>query len=329
MGGEKSAFDVKPEVGGEKSAFDAKPEAGQTKGPLAGNPEGELGFGGGGEPDGKDSQSASKKAPPHPGPPKAVARLAPPDPAKGPLAAMPGKVPKGGGSVVPLSGPGKALPLPLLIGGGIGATVALVIGILVFSGSGDKGEVESVSGAAPSTIPVDVSTTSTTIESTTVATTVAPTTAVTTSTSTTSTTTAPPTTVVETTVVETAPPVTRALPPPPPPVTTPRPTTPPATTAAPTTAPPTTTAPTTTAAPTTTTTTTTTPPPPTTLAPRGDEDGDGFLNNIELNFGSDPRNPASTPEHIQLTNSFGPLCDDGKDNDLDGAVDFKDPGCSG
>jgi hypothetical protein len=54
-----------------------------------------------------------------------------------------------------------------------------------------------------------------------------------------------------------------------------------------------------------------------------DSDNDGFNDSIELSLGSDPENPASTPEHI----SIQPTCTDGRDNDLDGQTDNQDPGC--
>ena len=60
-----------------------------------------------------------------------------------------------------------------------------------------------------------------------------------------------------------------------------------------------------------------------TCGPLSDNDGDGFLNRVEIELGSDPNNPNSTPEHIVFT----PTCNDGIDNDLDGRTDFNDPGC--
>ena len=55
----------------------------------------------------------------------------------------------------------------------------------------------------------------------------------------------------------------------------------------------------------------------------GDGDGDGFADPIEQHLGSDPASADSTPEHIVLPHT----CDDGLDNDGDGAVDFQDSGC--
>ena len=49
------------------------------------------------------------------------------------------------------------------------------------------------------------------------------------------------------------------------------------------------------------------------LDPQGDEDGDQFLNGVEEQAGSDPRNPLSTPESQQFN-----TCQDQLDNDLDG-----------
>ena len=44
----------------------------------------------------------------------------------------------------------------------------------------------------------------------------------------------------------------------------------------------------------------------------------------EVIFGSDPRNPNSTPE----SSVFFGTCSDGLDNDLDGLTDAADPGCA-
>lgn len=60
-----------------------------------------------------------------------------------------------------------------------------------------------------------------------------------------------------------------------------------------------------------------------TCGPLSDSDGDGFLNKVEVELGSDPANPGSTPEHLV----FPPTCNDGTDNDLDGRTDFADHGC--
>ena len=54
-----------------------------------------------------------------------------------------------------------------------------------------------------------------------------------------------------------------------------------------------------------------------------DGDGDGFADIAEKFLGSNPMNPASTPEHIILPDT----CNDGSDNDGDGAIDFEDSGC--
>ena len=54
-----------------------------------------------------------------------------------------------------------------------------------------------------------------------------------------------------------------------------------------------------------------------------DSDGDGFAGPVEEHLGSDPASAGSAPEHILLPHT----CDDGLDNDADGAVDFEDPGC--
>lgn len=54
-----------------------------------------------------------------------------------------------------------------------------------------------------------------------------------------------------------------------------------------------------------------------------DSDGDGFFDSDEINSGSDPNNPASTPEDW----GHG-TCGDGVDNDLDGATDGSDTACA-
>ena len=60
-----------------------------------------------------------------------------------------------------------------------------------------------------------------------------------------------------------------------------------------------------------------------------DGDGDGYNNQLELDTGSDPNNPNSTPEYGLLDEQFPPhrTCDDGVDNDMDGRIDKRDPGC--
>src|ERR1700694_319982 len=62
-----------------------------------------------------------------------------------------------------------------------------------------------------------------------------------------------------------------------------------------------------------------------------DSDGDGIPDEAELLFGSNPHDPASTPEIGGSLASFlraGPnLCSDGVDNDRDGLVDSADPDC--
>jgi len=52
-----------------------------------------------------------------------------------------------------------------------------------------------------------------------------------------------------------------------------------------------------------------------------DIDGDGYSNNFEIEAGSFPNNPLSTPEHAIISNS----CNDGVDNDLDGYADLLEP----
>ncbi len=61
-------------------------------------------------------------------------------------------------------------------------------------------------------------------------------------------------------------------------------------------------------------------------APCGDVDGDGdgFMDADELALGSDPADPSSTPEHAV----FPETCGDAADNDLDGATDMADEGCT-
>ncbi len=68
-------------------------------------------------------------------------------------------------------------------------------------------------------------------------------------------------------------------------------------------------------------------PTPTTLCgedPPLDTDGDCFKDFIEEILGSDPNDPASTPEDSSLPET----CDDGVDNDKDGLTDDADPGCA-
>jgi hypothetical protein len=81
----------------------------------------------------------------------------------------------------------------------------------------------------------------------------------------------------------------------------------------------------------TSTPTNTPPPPPPTATPikcntniRGlDCDGDGVSNGDEADYASNPLNPKSTPENV----SWGNSCQDGIDNDADGAADGNDLGC--
>jgi hypothetical protein len=54
-----------------------------------------------------------------------------------------------------------------------------------------------------------------------------------------------------------------------------------------------------------------------------DGDGDGVDDFAEEGFGSDPNDPASTPEHLFLPGT----CGDASDNDLDGEADDADSGC--
>ena len=55
-----------------------------------------------------------------------------------------------------------------------------------------------------------------------------------------------------------------------------------------------------------------------------DEDGDGFSDVEETSWGSDPNDLASTPEVLWIPG----VCDDGQDNDTDGAADSADSGCA-
>lgn len=64
------------------------------------------------------------------------------------------------------------------------------------------------------------------------------------------------------------------------------------------------------------------PPPP------ADDDGDGVDTLVEMKYGSDPKDPASTPEDAFYDAAFFAFtCGDLKDNDLDALIDIKDPGC--
>jgi hypothetical protein len=54
-----------------------------------------------------------------------------------------------------------------------------------------------------------------------------------------------------------------------------------------------------------------------------DEDGDRYTDEEEILFGSDPDSAANTPEH----GAFFETCQDGIDNDRDGATDLDDEGC--
>lgn len=54
-----------------------------------------------------------------------------------------------------------------------------------------------------------------------------------------------------------------------------------------------------------------------------DADGDGWLDTLEEQLGSDPADAASTPESMAIPES----CLDGADNDADGLTDDADPGC--
>ncbi len=56
-----------------------------------------------------------------------------------------------------------------------------------------------------------------------------------------------------------------------------------------------------------------------------DSDGDEVDDATEKRYGSDPNDPASTPEH-ELANPGS--CSDGLDNDLDGLTDEADPACT-
>jgi hypothetical protein len=65
-------------------------------------------------------------------------------------------------------------------------------------------------------------------------------------------------------------------------------------------------------------------PGPTPTPCADDQDCDGVSDKIELQFGSNPKNPKSTPEnkaYLKIT------CSDGLDNDKDGFTDLDDSGC--
>jgi len=59
------------------------------------------------------------------------------------------------------------------------------------------------------------------------------------------------------------------------------------------------------------------------ICPPWDRDCDGYYNYMEIMLGSNPDDPTSTPEHLAIPAT----CQDGLDNDKDGLVDTKDPGC--
>jgi hypothetical protein len=54
-----------------------------------------------------------------------------------------------------------------------------------------------------------------------------------------------------------------------------------------------------------------------------DDDCDGYINLVERLLGSNPNNSKSTPEHLLIRGT----CTDKLDNDKDGLIDRKDPGC--
>jgi hypothetical protein len=58
-------------------------------------------------------------------------------------------------------------------------------------------------------------------------------------------------------------------------------------------------------------------------AQTADTDADSYADDLEVQLGSSPTNPDSTPEHFALLWT----CTDGNDNDKDGKRDFVDPGC--
>ncbi len=65
-----------------------------------------------------------------------------------------------------------------------------------------------------------------------------------------------------------------------------------------------------------------------------DSDNDLADDPVEINFGSDPNDPDSLPEHSMVDAVLASLgfvqgfCGDGVDNDLDGFIDDADPGCA-
>jgi hypothetical protein len=70
-------------------------------------------------------------------------------------------------------------------------------------------------------------------------------------------------------------------------------------------------------------------PPAVTAPPPADDDGDGVETAVELKYGSDPFDAASTPEDAFYDAAFFAFtCSDLKDNDADTFVDLKDPGCA-
>jgi hypothetical protein len=61
-----------------------------------------------------------------------------------------------------------------------------------------------------------------------------------------------------------------------------------------------------------------------------DQDADGWTDAIEIQYGSNPTNAASTPENRQFdidVNPPIPTCGDGLDNDANGFTDLLDPKC--
>lgn len=69
--------------------------------------------------------------------------------------------------------------------------------------------------------------------------------------------------------------------------------------------------------------------PPTTLDMNADADQDGVPSGIEIQAGSDPKDPLSTPEGPNFVDQYGTnSCQDQADNDLDGKIDAADPSCA-
>lgn len=64
-------------------------------------------------------------------------------------------------------------------------------------------------------------------------------------------------------------------------------------------------------------------PTPSSTGCANDRDCDTYPDNMEDGLGSDPDNPNSTPENLELPQT----CHDGLDNDLDGDIDLADSGC--